>query len=85
MSVRLYVTFGGGWWRRREGWTGSRGQWGGGISTHLEAGGGGDGEGGYEGGVQWGGGISQCLGEHTFPEQCRVTLQVVDKFETVFY
>ena len=41
----------------------------------LEEGWQGDGEGGQEGGGQWGGGISQmeCLGGHTFPEQCQVT------------
>ena len=39
----------------------------------------GDGEGGHEGGDQWGGGIfvMECLGGHTFPEQCRVTQLVV--------
>ena len=41
------------------------------------------GEGGQEGGGQWGGGISvmECLGGHTFPEQCRVTQLVWSMFQ----
>ena len=53
MSVRLSICpsrLEAGWRGRQGGWTGRRGQWGGWISTRLEGGGGGDGEGGQEGG-----------------------------------